>query len=95
MAPPWVRWPYLTNFSFEYYSPNSSFSGAVQAEVKFYQNTGTPVNGYNSPGSTPFYDSGWFSLVAPLSLPGGTTVATIPLTCLNCMTVRRAEPSHL
>lgn len=67
--------PYLTSFSFEYYSPNSSFSGSVQAEVKFYLNNGTPFNGFGSPG-TAFYDSGWFSLAAPLSF--GPSVATIP-----------------
>jgi len=48
-----------TNFSIEYYSPNTSFSGTVQADVKFYYNNGTPFNGYGTPGSL-FFDSGWF-----------------------------------
>jgi hypothetical protein len=56
----------LTYFSFEWWGTNtlqpdnSSFAGAIQADVRFYYNTGTPFNGYASPGETPFYDSGWF-----------------------------------
>jgi hypothetical protein len=60
---------YLTAFSFEYWGVNTdhplSFAGAVQARVCFYENTGTPFNGYATPSPTSFYDSGWFSVDAP------------------------------
>lgn len=55
---------YLTNFSFEYYSKNgtgSALEGTVQGRVRFYQNDGTSVSGFNSPG-TLFWDSGLFSI---------------------------------
>jgi hypothetical protein len=59
---------YLTNFSFEYWGLNTlhsnSFSGAVEARVKFYLNDGTVFNGYAAPG-TVLYDSGWFSVSGP------------------------------
>jgi len=64
---------YLTNFSFEFWgtntaSPsNTSFAGDVQARVRFYENTGAPFNGYATPASTPFFDSGWFDVGAPTS----------------------------
>jgi hypothetical protein len=58
--------PYLTNFSFEFYSTNTSFAGTPQMDVKFYKNDGTTYNGYARPG-TLFYESGYFNLVAPLS----------------------------
>ena len=57
---------YMTNFSFEYWGVNTSggnFGGSVQARVRFYQNDGSPFNGYATPG-TSFYDSGWFSVSA-------------------------------
>ena len=57
----------LNMFSFEYWGTNtaggSSFSGSVQARVRFYENNGTLFNGYSSPG-TNFFDSGWFSVNA-------------------------------
>jgi hypothetical protein len=60
---------YLKYFDFEFWGTNTlndySFAGAVQARVRFYENTGTPFNGYPSPGPTPFFDSGWFSVGAP------------------------------
>jgi hypothetical protein len=65
---------YLTNFSFEYYSPLSSYTGPVQADVRLYMNNGAPTNGYNTPG-TLFYDSGNFSLQNPSSQ--GSTTATM------------------
>jgi hypothetical protein len=65
---------YLTNFSFEYYSPLSSYTGPVQADVRLYMNNGAPTNGYNTPG-TLFYDSGNFSLQNPWSQ--GTNTATM------------------
>jgi hypothetical protein len=56
---------YLTGFSFEYWGTNTAnpttFAGAVQAQVKFYRNNGTPFNGYPTPDNA-FYDSGLFSL---------------------------------
>jgi len=60
---------YLTNFSFEYYDPNNtlSWNGSVQADVRFYENNGTPTNGFNTPG-TLFYDSGLFSIPTPYSI---------------------------
>ena len=65
---------YLTNFSFEYYSPLSSYTGPVQADVRLDMNNGAPTNGYNTPG-TLFYDSGNFSLQNPWSQ--GTNTATM------------------
>ena len=66
----------LTLFSFEYWGTASgaSFAGSVQAEVRFYQNTGTPFNGYPTPAATPFYDSGLFSVPSPT--PRSTFVFT-------------------
>jgi hypothetical protein len=59
---------YLTNFSFEYWGANSihmnSFSGTIQARVKFYLNNGALFNGYASPGFN-FFNSDWFSVPAP------------------------------
>lgn len=58
----------LTYFSFEYWGTASglSFAGPVQAEVRFYQNTGpTTFNGYFTPDATPFYDSLLFSVPSP------------------------------
>lgn len=74
--------PTLTNYSFTYYSPtyNSGgyfgWNGEVQADVQFYLNTGAPTNGYATPASTPFYDTGWFDLANPLFTFYGTNVAT-------------------
>src|ERR1035441_364428 len=65
---------YLTNFSFEYYSPFSTYSPTVQADVRLYMNNGAPTNGYNTPG-TLFYDSGNFNLQNPWSQ--GTNTATM------------------
>lgn len=70
---------YLTNFSFEYYSPDPSWSGTVTADVKFYQNDGTPpFNGYATPG-TLFYDSGAIPFPNPLDFTGGTTNGMIAI----------------
>src|SRR3974390_1639080 len=59
---------YLTNFAFEFWgeNPNSSdsFTGDVQARVRFYQNNGPEFHGYATPGST-FYDSGWLAIDRP------------------------------
>jgi hypothetical protein len=68
--------PYLTGFSFEYYSPDSSWSGTVTADVRFYQNDGPPFNGYNAPG-TLFYDTGAFNVLPPLQIYGGTTNSAV------------------
>lgn len=57
---------YLTNFSFEIYTPESTFEGSVQADVRLYENNNTPFNGYNTPGPL-FYDSGLFSVQPPIS----------------------------
>lgn len=67
---------YLTNFSFQYYSPLPSYTGPVQADVILYLNNGTPTNGYSTPGS-PFFVSGFFNLPNPWSLPGATNSATV------------------
>ena len=59
---------YLTDFSFEFWGTNTasptSFAGAVQAQVRFYQNNGPTFNGYSTPG-TMFWSSGWFSVPSP------------------------------
>ena len=70
---------YLTNFSFQYYSPLPSYTGPVQADVILYQNNGAPTNGYSTPGS-PFFVSGWFNLPNAWSVPnpnGPTNSATV------------------
>jgi hypothetical protein len=66
----------LTDFSFEYWGTASgaNFAGTVQAEVKFYLNTGPLFNGYPTPAATPFYDSGLFSVPSPT--PRSTFVFT-------------------
>ena len=59
---------YLQQFSFEWWGLSSnpnSFAGQVQARVEFYQNNGPSFNGYAGPGSTAFYESGWFSVPSP------------------------------
>jgi len=61
----------LTNFSFEYYSPNSALNSALDVEVKFYLNNGPSVNGHPTPG-TLFYDSGLFFNTAAGNLPTGS-----------------------
>ena len=63
--------PYLQDFSFEYYSLNTFLMNSVVVDVKFYNNTGAPFNGYATPGASPFYDSGWFGLVAPQDVANG------------------------
>jgi hypothetical protein len=65
---------YLTNFSFQYYSPVTN-AGPVQADVILYQNNGAPFNGYSTPFST-FFVSGWFNLPSPWSV-SGTNSATV------------------
>jgi len=49
----------LTNFAIEYFTPNTTFSGSVGIDVRFYKNDGVTNNGFATPG-TVFYDSGWF-----------------------------------
>ena len=72
--------PYLTGFSFEYYSPNLSFSQtSIAVDVRFYLNDGSPFNGYSTP-STLFYDTGWFDVQTPLSYFPGTNVAVLSFT---------------
>ena len=65
----YTAYPYLAGFSFEYYSPNNAFTGAVSADVRFYLNDGTPVNGYATP-DTLFYDTGPFDVQTPYSALG-------------------------
>ena len=77
-----AAFPILTNFSFSYYSPtyNSSsgngWNGQVQADVQFFLNTGAPTNGYATPASSPFYETGWFDLANPLFTFPGINVVT-------------------
>jgi hypothetical protein len=68
--------PYLTSFSFEYYSSNTTFSGTVTADVRFRLNDGPTYNGYNSPGSV-FYDTGPFEIPTPQSVFPGTNAAVL------------------
>jgi hypothetical protein len=69
---------YLNYFSFEFWGTNTananSFSGNVMAEIRFYVNNGPPYHGYATPGPTPFYDSGLFSINA---LTGPTPRSTL------------------
>jgi hypothetical protein len=69
-------YPYLTNFSIEYYSTNSSFYTNVSADVRFYLNNGPLTNGYASPG-TVFYDSGPFTVQPPQHYFPGTNSAVL------------------
>jgi hypothetical protein len=69
-------YPFLTNFSFEFYSPTlygtaSGWNGTVQGRVQFYKNDGTPFNGYGTP-NTLFYDTGYFDLLNPRNTYGST-----------------------
>jgi hypothetical protein len=72
-------YPYLTNFSLEYYSTNTSFHGDVQADVRFHLNDGPLTNGYASPG-TVFYDSDWLDVQPPQSYFPGTNSAVLNFT---------------
>jgi hypothetical protein len=67
---------YLTNFSFEYYSPDATWSGTVTADVRFYENDGTPFNTYATPG-TLFYDSGPITFLSPLSYSESSAATAI------------------
>jgi hypothetical protein len=69
----------LTLFSFEYWGvggldSGATFAGTIQAEVRFYLNTGPTFNGYPTPAATPFYGSGLFSVPGPT--PRNTFVFT-------------------
>jgi hypothetical protein len=66
---------YLTNFSFEYYSPYATYTGTVLMDVRLYENNGAPTNGYNTPG-TLFFDSGNFTLQDPWQVTA-TNSATV------------------
>jgi hypothetical protein len=87
---------YLTNFSFEYYSPYASYSGSVLMDVQLYKNDGPKTNGYSTPG-TLFFDSGNFAVTDPWivaqtnsaimnfnlsSLLSGNTINIIPFVSL-------------
>jgi len=50
---------FLTNFMFEYYTPDPSLNVNLGVDVRFYKNDGPVVGGYATPGSL-FYDSGFF-----------------------------------
>jgi hypothetical protein len=60
---------YLTYFSFEYWGTSGgsdtapSFSAPITATVTFYENDGSPFNGYATPGTSFFSES--FSVSAP------------------------------
>lgn len=86
---------YLNNFSFEYYSPLSSYSGSVQMHVRLYENNGTAFNGYDKPG-TLFFDSGNFTLSNPWSV-SGTNSATVvfPLSSLLSGNTVNLDPSFV
>lgn len=74
---------FLTQFDFEYWGANgasTTFAGAVQARVRFYQNNGTPFNGYATPNATPFWDSGWFGGFGTTDGTGGAYRATLVFT---------------
>ncbi len=72
---------YLTNFYFEYYDPGSSQTwpggeSTINADVRLYNNNGTVVNGYASPG-TIFYDSGIFSVQTAFAEQGTSSADLI------------------
>lgn len=67
---------YLTNFSFEYYSPNVTFKGNVTMDVILYANDSPyKFNGYTIPG-TVLYNSGLIPLVTAYAASPGYDVAT-------------------
>jgi hypothetical protein len=68
----------LTNFSFEIYSTNASFSPTILMQVFLYANDGaTNANGYHMPG-TALYNSGSFGFTPPQQFVGnGTNVGTV------------------
>ena len=59
----------INSFSFEIYSPNTSFSGSVSMEVYLLQNNGMPFNTYPTPYGV-LYDSGSFALSTPYQYMG-------------------------
>jgi hypothetical protein len=69
----------MTFFSFQYWGigggPGGTFAGPIQAEVRFYQNTGAPFNTYPTPAASPFWDSGLFSVLNPTT---GSTFVFLP-----------------
>jgi hypothetical protein len=67
----------ITNFSFDLYSSQSTFSGNVKMQVYLFSNDGTPqFNGYYTPG-TQLWTSGLFDLSAPPYGGGGGFVGTL------------------
>jgi PEP-CTERM motif len=75
----YTTFPYLTNFSIEYYSPDVDFSSpnqTITADVKFYLNDGLLFNGYDTP-NTVFYDSGQFDIYTPNHYFAGTNSAVL------------------
>jgi hypothetical protein len=76
----YVANPYLTGFSFEYFSPNTAFTYTyIACDVRFYLNDGPLTNGYSSPG-TVFYDTGPFSIETPYSDFPGTNAEVLSFT---------------
>ncbi len=72
----------LTNFTIEYYAP-SSLASTIGLDIRFYQNDGTPENGFPTPG-TLFYDSGWYFGIGGGGLPGsGFQVVTYNTSTLD------------
>ena len=69
---------WLTNLSFEYYSPVQAFNGNVKMDVIIYANSGPKFNGYKSPGIV-LYNSGLIPLLTPYFVDG-TSVATFNIT---------------
>lgn len=63
----------LTDFSFEYYTPDATLNSTLGVDVKFYLNDGTPTaTGYYTPG-TLIYDSGIFYNNAAGNIPGNSS----------------------
>lgn len=60
---------WLTNLSFEYYSPVQAFNGNVKMDVIIYANSGPKFNGYKSPGIV-LYNSGLIPLLTPYFVDG-------------------------
>jgi hypothetical protein len=52
----------ITSFSFQFDYTGTGNPSAVTADVQFFANTGGAVSGYASPGGTPLFDSGAFSI---------------------------------
>jgi len=65
----------LNSISIEYYSPSATLSSSVGIDVTLYEQNGTAVNGFTTPG-TELFNSGYYYGGSAGSLPTGYQVVT-------------------